>query len=362
MDTLTHALSGALLARALTPSSPGGPTPRTERWFGPRIPLAQAITVGFVAAALPDADFVLQAVSEIAYLRGHRGVTHSLVLLPLWSLLIGSLFAMIFRRHRAWKRYSWLTAAAIAFHIAGDLITQFGTMIYAPFSDQRVGLGSTFIIDLVVSGILVAGLAVSAIFRGSRMPAVGALLLLPLWIGVSLTGRDEAIAAGRTYAEQRQLRGAVVDAAPRPASPFNWTVIVDDGARFHTADVNTRRTERVVATADDHFIRRYGAPYLPIAEAEWRVQPKFGSDDSAELASEAWREPEFEFFRWFAMFPALDHLEKTPEATCAWFRDLRFDIPGRVATPFRYGLCRNGDAGKWRIYTLGPGDRRVPLT
>jgi inner membrane protein len=358
VDTLTHALSGALLARALTPSQ----TASTRgRWLGPPIPVWQAVTVGFVAAALPDADYALRFVSDIAYLRGHRGVTHSVILLPLWSLLLGSGFALAFGRWPAWKRYSWLCAAALAIHIIGDVITQFGTMIYAPLSDRRVELGSTFIIDLVISGILVAGLLMSALFGRTRMPAVVALAMLPLWVGVSLTGRSEALAAGTAYAAAAGLPAAAVFAAPRPASPFNWTVLVDDGARYHVAHLNTRRSQRMIATEDDHFIRRFSAPYLPIDQAQWQVRPKFGTDAEAPLARAVWDHPRFDFFRWFALFPALDHVARDGERTCVGFRDLRFEMPGRDAVPFRYGMCRQSDAAEWRLYTLEGDEWRPAL-
>jgi len=347
MDTLTHALSGALLARALTPSR-ARPAPRA---FGPPVPVWQAVVVGTVAAAFPDGDFVLKAVSELAYLKGHRGVTHSLLMLPLWAVLLGALAALAFRHRAGLPRYAWLAAAAIAIHIAGDWITQFGTMLLAPLSDARFGLGSVFIIDLVVSGIVVTGLLGSALLRGSSAPALLALALLPAYVGVTVVAKNEAIAFGRDWAGSRNITAVEIDAAPRPASPFNWTVLVFDGTDYHVADVNTRRTEPLVAAVDDNFIRRFSAPYAPLKHAAWRRLPKFGTDDPA-LAREAWQQPEFAFFRWFAMFPLVDRVNATPAETCVWYRDLRFGFPGRTNIPFRYGLCRNGPGRAWTLYAL----------
>jgi inner membrane protein len=355
MDTLTHALSGALLARALTPSR--RPTPLgaattarwTDSWFGPPIPPLQAVAIGAAAATFPDLDFVLSWVSDLAYLRGHRGITHSLLMWPLWSLLIGALAARLIGHPAAWKRTSWIAAAGLGIHILGDWITQFGTMLLAPLSDARFGLGSTFIIDLVVSGIIIAGLLASALWRSSRIPAVVALLLLPAWVGVSLTGRSEALAFARDYAAREGIAAVYVDAAPRPASPFNWTVVVFDGASYRTAHVNTRRTERLRVTPEDHFIRRFSAPYVPLAQAEWRSYSKYGDHGDAALARSAWDHPEFAFFRWFAQFPVADGVERRGNDECVWFIDLRFATPGRETVPFRYGLCRAAE-GSWRAF------------
>jgi inner membrane protein len=365
MDTLTHALSGALLARALTPSKTT--TERAAGWFGSPVPVWQAVAIGTFAATFPDADFVLQFVSDLAYLRGHRGVTHSVLMLPLWALLLGALAAAVFRRREGLRRFTWLAAAAIAIHIAGDWITQFGTMLLAPLSDARFGLGSVFIIDLVFSGIIVAGLIASALLRRSRAPALLALALLPVWVGVTLVGKHEAVSFARTWAQQHGITMVSVDAAPRPASPFNWTVIVFDGTSYHVSHVNTRRDAPMVASDDDNFIRRFSAPYAPLAMAQWERLPMFGAEPTA-LAREAWQHPDFAFFRWFAMYPLLHQVEapSTPVPTndtaaradvCVWYRDLRFTYPGRNTTPFRYGMCRHGADDTWAPYALGEAGR-----
>ena len=349
MDTLTHALSGALVARLRArPADPQQPN-RPAVW--------QAVAVGTVAAVFPDSDFVLGYISELTYLRGHRGITHSLLMLPLWGLLIAWIMAGVFRLlHRpggsqpGWRNLYSFACVSLFVHIAGDFITQFGTMMFSPLTDWRFGLGTTFIIDLGISGILLGGLLASAIWRRSRLPAALAGVLLVGWIGNSALARSDAIEAARAWAERSGVKVVSVDAAPRPASPFNWTAIVFDGENYHYAHLNTQRSEPLVASADDNFLRRFSAPYQPVHLAEWRSVPVFGEPEVADLARRLWNAEAFDFFRWFAMFPVLDRLEP-PHAEyglCANFRDLRFETPGRDGIPFRFGLCENG--GEWRLF------------
>jgi inner membrane protein len=363
VDTLTHALSGALLARALSGSGShrsAAAARHAPGSFGPPVPVWQAVAVGLTAATFPDADIVLKWVSDLAYLRGHRGVTHSVLMLPLWAALLGALASLAFRRRDAWRRYSWLAAASIAIHIAGDWITQFGTMLLAPLSDQRFGLGSVFIIDLVLSGIIVAGLLGSALLPRSRLPAVAALALLPAWVGVTLVGKHEALQIARDYAKRHEIAAERVGAAPRPASPFNWTAFVFDGREYHVSHVNTRRSEPLTASADDGFLRRFSAPYDPAHLARWERLPKFGDGGAeAALAREVWEHPEFGFFRWFAMFPLVYAVERG-ESTCVWYRDLRFVFPGRSSEPFRFGMCRAGEGG-WARFALDSVAGRAAL-
>ncbi len=359
MDTLTHALSGALLARALVaPDASRMALP--QRWFGRPLSVAQAVAVGAAAATFPDADFVLGWVSDLAYLRGHRGVTHSLLMWPVWSVLIGLLFARLFRRPELWKRASWIAASALGIHILGDWITQFGTMLLAPLSDARFGLGSIFIIDLVLTGIIVAGLLGSLLVRSSRAPALIALALLPAWVGVSLVGRAEALQFARAFAAQEGIAARMIDAAPRPASPFNWTVVIFDGAQYRYAHVNTRRTEPLAAGPDANFIRRFSAPYQPLDRAQWQTAPKVPEGPDEALARAAWSHPEFGFFRWFAQFPAFERIDRGADGECVWFKDLRFLTPGRNSMPFRYGMCRLAQDA-WRPFRLDGEAGRVDV-
>jgi inner membrane protein len=364
MDTLTHALSGALVARLIAarqeaPMAAGVAAPAAGSFTAPWTTGAAApkpwqyVVVGLVAGAFPDIDVAARWVSDLAYLRHHRGITHSVLMWPLWSLGLAWLFSLAFAVTRGvrhgWKSLYVVVAAAIAVHIAGDWITQFGTMLLEPLSDARFGLGAIFIIDLTLSGLVLAGLVLAALWPRRRWPAATALAMVVAWVGVSWVGKQEAITAGEAYARAQGMVGAEVEAIPRPASPFNWTVTVRDGEQFHVAHLNTRRIDPLVATPQDHFIRRFSAPYQPIAQVEWSAVPKFGHGSEQAVARAVWSRPEFEFFRWFAQAPVLDRVEIRPVASelreaqqCAWFRDLRFGFPGRDTVPFRYGLCLSG--------------------
>lgn len=351
MDTLTHALSGALVGRLLAARAGANPPSST------RVPAWQAVAAGAAAAAFPDIDFVLGYVSELTYLRGHRGITHSLLLLPLWGMLLATLFARLARRRDAqWRDFLAVACGGILIHILGDLITQFGTMILAPFSDRRFGWGTTFIIDLPLSGLLAAGLIAGAVWRRSKVPAAAALSFAVAWIGVGAVGRGEAIAAAQLHALAHGIPALAVDAAPRPLSPFNWTAIIYDGERYHYAHINTRRSEVLEASPDDPLFRRLSAPYRPVRLAHWETATRFGDGGTAAFAQSVWESPDFEFFRWFAMFPVLDHVGNSSSGMpCAGFRDLRFEIPGRDETPFRFGLCGLTD-GMWQLYRLAAKD------
>ena len=86
MDTLTHALSGALLGRATAQQGLSPPS------------LRRRVAAGFLAAAAPDLDFVVSFVGPLEYLLNHRGVTRSVLVLPFWAFVLAWLQLLRWQR------------------------------------------------------------------------------------------------------------------------------------------------------------------------------------------------------------------------------------------------------------------------
>jgi inner membrane protein len=346
MDTLTHALSGALLARATAPKD------------APPRSLPRRVAAGFFAAAAPDLDFVLSFVSPLVYLEQHRGPTHSVLLLPFWALALSWVLARILREPRGWRALYGISALALGAHILGDLITSFGTIIFAPLSDARYGWGTTFIIDLWFTCIIVAGLVASLAWRHARVPAVAAGALLVAYVGFQALLKEQALDFARDTAQRQGWSGVEIAALPRAVSPFNWTVYVSDATAHRFAHVNLRRAAPLPAAHD--FIGRMDAAFQPLAHAHWETRTRFGETEAEQrIARAAWNSSALGFMRWFADKPAFDGLSK--ESACAWFVDLRFLNPGRDWVPFRYGACQERPGEPWRAFERLAGAARQAL-
>jgi len=127
-------------------------------------------------------------------------------------------------------------------------------------------------------------------------------------------------------------------------SPFNWTVFLSDEESHRFSHINLIREEANPYRPGDGFIARIDSPYLPLDQAVWVRRPRYGD----ATAREAWNSDALGFLRWFAELPALDG--KSNNGNCVWFVDLRFVTPGRDATPFPFGACREGPGSPWRPY------------
>ena len=335
-----------MLARSTAPKN--APPPAVTR----------RVAAGFLACAAPDLDFVLSYAGPVVYLEQHRGVTHSLLLLPLWALLLSWLLSRILREPAGWRAFYGVVAMALGAHIAGDLITSFGTVVFAPLSDWRAAVGTTFIIDLWFTGIIVVGLLLSATFRSTRLPSIAAGVLLVGYVGLQFLQQQRALDFGAAYAAAQGIPNAVVSAHPRPVSPFNWTVFVSDETAHRFAHVNLVRREPRRVQPGEGFLTRMDAPYRPRAQAIWLTQTRYGHPPVDAMARQAWNSPALGFFRWFADLPAFDGLSEG--STCVWFIDLRFLTPGREGMPFRFGACRDAPDRPWQAYQrLDANGRRL---
>ena len=342
MDTLTHALSGALLARATEPKDP-----RPDR-----LPRRTRMWIGFWAAAFPDSDFVARFIDPLTYITSHRGITHSVVMLPLWALGLAFAFMWIYRRRYSWRAFVGTCALGIGVHIAGDVITAFGTMIFAPLSHLRVELPTTFIIDPYFTAIIVAGLIASAIWQYKRAPAVIGLAVLVCYVGFQGMLHHRAVLVGEAYAAKHDLKVKEVDAIPQPFSPFNWMIVIPQQDAYHLAYVSLWRDTIPEFPPDNaSWWRQVYASYYPGDQAVWRLVPRFGAAAETHLAEQVWYSEALAPYRRFALFPALYRVDRTKDRLCVWFNDLRFALAGR-SMPFLYGGCRQGAESAWHIYQL----------
>jgi inner membrane protein len=340
MDTLTHALSGALLAGAVARArpAPGDLPPRAQ------------MAAGFAAAAFPDADFALRAVDTLTYLNWHQGVTHSILLLPLWAVALAYVFALIAGRRYRWQAFVVPAALGLAAHIAGDAITAYGPMLLAPLSAQRFSIPIAFVIDPWFSAIVAVGLAAALFLPWRRRVAVAALAVLACYAAFLGALHSRATGEGKAYAIAFAMPDAVVHVLPQPFSPFNRKIVLLEGERYLVADVNLRRGPWQPAPGPGvPLLKRMSAAYQPVWAGGWMRYSLFGEDPAdTGLAREAWNDTALAGFRRFAMFPVLDGIQHADGLTCVRFLDLRFVLPELPAS-FRYQACRDEAAAGWNL-------------
>ena len=340
MDTLTHALIGALVGRSLPATDTG-------------ISAKQRTLAGAISAAFPDIDYLTFWLDSLSFLSDwHRGPTHSLILLPLWASLIGWFLSRIFDRRKAVWQLTLIAALALGSHILTDLITVYGTAVLSPLSDWRPGLGITFVIDPWLTVPLAIMLGVSLLRGESRLPRVGLLLLVCILGGHALLQRAAAN-MGRDYAISRGLEPDAVRAIAQPLSPLHWKVVVPDAQGYRMTHVRlTGRAAFPTVLAAALGLGELVQAYRATDAADWQRYALFDASlDDDDLVRAAWRHPLLSRFRQFAAWPALYRIDRASAGLCVWFTDLRFTLPS-FKPSFRYGLCRTDRDAPWQLYRI----------
>ncbi len=147
MDSITQGVLGAAIGEGI---------------LGKRIGNKGAI-VGAIVATIPDLDVILYLFfDKFEMLSIHRGFSHSIVFSILGAFLIAFVLSKIkwFQniRFKTLLLFAWL---CLFTHMLLDTFTAYGTQLFLPFSDRRLGFDSINIVDPVYTIPLIIGLALS---------------------------------------------------------------------------------------------------------------------------------------------------------------------------------------------------------
>jgi inner membrane protein len=343
MDPLTHAATGLIISQLL---------PLPSRFWG--------AMAGVVFAVLPDVDYFLAAWDRLAFIRHHRGFTHSLAAIPLLALLGAGINTAI--GGRAWfKPFFLLGLAALASHLILDWATSYGTQIFSPFTREKFALDWLFIIDPYLTGLLLLG-AIAAPASPDWGRKLGAGFLGAAMAYFCLCGlyHHQALKVARQI-YQEAAPGGRVAALPQPFSCRRWQLLAvsPEGVRQtfvelpYTAFWGLRPpvNSGTVTLTTGSDCRVPPAAYLPPQDLRVQLWPG-ANPASQEYDSETRRI--LDIFLDFARFPLLYRHHPQGAGEVQEWLDLRFSVPGR-AIPFvlQLRLDAKGRLEKWTLGRCG---------
>ncbi|QHT61673.1 metal-dependent hydrolase [Paenibacillus lycopersici] len=222
MDTGSHLLFGATLAGLALAD--------------PAVAAHAELQHAVLAAALlgshaPDFDSVMRLRGPYAYIRNHRGITHSLPAPLVWAPLLGLPIAWLFGA-QAWSGTVMLwTFIAVCFHIILDLFNAYGVQCLRPFTRKWLHLDALCLFDPYL--FAAHGMAVLLwLFDYSRATAVfefvyamtGAYLLWRLVVHRKVLAK--LCAYYRTEASQVTMLPTFLGTA--------WQFVIDRGDEYMT--------------------------------------------------------------------------------------------------------------------------------
>jgi len=218
MDPLTQGLVGATAAAALAP----------------RRQLRIALLAGFAGGMTADLDVLIRSSEDsLLAIQYHRHFTHALAFIPAGGMLTALVLSVLPPIRKALSFWRLLLFASAGYATSGilDACTSYGTLLYWPFSGDRIAWNNMPIIDPAYTlGLLF--LLGWACFRRNKNVVIAAVLLASLYpvFGEFQNRRAEAIV--REIAASRDHQPTDITAKPSPLSLLLWRGIYRHGDTY----------------------------------------------------------------------------------------------------------------------------------
>ncbi|UHA74642.1 metal-dependent hydrolase [Paenibacillus sp. 481] len=108
---------------------------------------AGAVFLGVILGSqAPDFDTALRLKSNTLYVRHHRGFSHSIPMLFVWTLLIAGVLTWAFAGSSFLHVAGW-TGLAVCLHVFMDMFNTYGTQAARPFSERWISWNIISIFD-----------------------------------------------------------------------------------------------------------------------------------------------------------------------------------------------------------------------
>src|SRR5581483_4316442 len=218
MFNSTHTLVGYAIART-----------GLDEW----VPYAAATAV--IAANLPDIEILTGLSGTATYLDHHRGITHSLIGIPVLALLLAG--GMYFFSGKFWKTFA-VALLAMATHPMLDYTNRYGLRPFLPFDSTWYYGDLLFIFDPYIDAILLGGILTAGVLNGGRKAAAWISLILAVtYIGARVELRTLAASEMEEYVAK--IPGAKEWAVfPTMINPLVWEGIIGTKTQWIKVNVH----------------------------------------------------------------------------------------------------------------------------
>ena len=264
MDPLTQGTVGAALAQSSADKKN----------------ILKVSIIGFLAGLTPDLDVFIQSSSDpILFLEYHRQFTHSLFFIPIGSLFVALLIFPLFKKSLSLKTVYIASLLGFATHGLLDACTSYGTLLFWPFSNERVTWNNISIVDplFTIPTLIFIGLAIKTKRKLFSFFSIGWVVF---YLSLGLVQYERALTAAYDLAESRGHNAERLTLKPSFGNIILWKSIYQHKETFYVDAIRTVQSS-TVCLGDSIKIFDY-QEHLP------------GLDRESQQASD------IERFRWFS--------------------------------------------------------------
>lgn len=217
MDIVTQGLLGGVLAQTVARDPEKKP----------------ATLAGVAAGLLADADVLIRSTSDpLLVIEYHRHFTHSLFFVPFGAAIATLLLWPLLRRSVTASRLYVFCLAGYSLSGVLDACTSYGTLLFWPFSDQRIALNLISIIDPVFSLALLIALLTGLVLK-QRVYAVCGLLFCAVYLSFGKLQQERARLLAEYLVEKRGHIAAHHVIKPTLGNLLLWRSVYRDDKRIY---------------------------------------------------------------------------------------------------------------------------------
>ena len=201
--------------------------------------------IGFLAGLAPDLDVLIQSSTDpILSLEYHRQFSHSLFFIPFGALIVALLIFPLVKKSMNLKTVYIASFLGYATHGLLDACTSYGTLLFWPFSNERVTWNNISIIDPLFT-IPALILAVTAIKTKKRIFSFFSIGWIIFYLSLGLVQYERALSAANDLAESRGHNPERLTLKPSFGNLILWKSIYQNEHTFYVDAIRTVRSSTV---------------------------------------------------------------------------------------------------------------------
>jgi inner membrane protein len=267
--------------------------------------------IGFLAGLAPDLDVLIRSSTDpMLFLEYHRQFTHSLIFIPFGALIVALVIFPLVKRFLSLKTVYLACFLGYATHGLLDACTSYGTLLFWPFSNERITWNNISIVDplFTIPIIIFLGIAIKTRKRLFSFFAIG---WVAFYLSLGFVQYERAFFAANELAYSRGHNPQRLTLKPSFGNLILWKSIYQHEERFY---VDAIRTVQSSTWCSGESIRIFDYQFhLP------------------NLEKDSQQRKDIERFRWFSQ----DYLG--------------FDEEKNLVTDVRYSMIPNQIAPMWGL-------------
>jgi len=267
--------------------------------------------IGFLAGLAPDLDvFIRSSTDPILSLEYHRQFTHSLFFIPFGALIVTLVIFPLVKKSLSLKTVYVASFFGYTTHGFLDACTSYGTLLFWPFSNERVTWNNISVVDPIFT-IPVLVLVVTAIINRKPLFSFFAIGWMTFYLLLGFVQYERAFLVANDIAHSRGHNPERLTLKPSFGNLILWKSIYQYEENFYVDAIRTALSSTwCLGESIRMFDYQYHLPNLDI---------------------ESQQRKDIERFRWFSQ----DYLG--------------FDYEKSLVTDVRYSLVPNQIAPMWGV-------------